>query len=86
MKKFQVNDYIELLLINDETVIYVNNRKFIQCKFLLLNIPVEEISSLDEIESVDEAAEKLDKSLEPFEGIGRSEEQKYELQSRTQNE
>ena len=68
MKKFQVNDYIELLLINDETVIYVNNRKFIQCKFLLLNIPVEKISSLDEIESVDEAAEKLDKSLEPFEG------------------
>ena len=39
-----------------------------QCKYLLLNIPVEKISSFDEIESVDEAADKLDKSLEPFEG------------------
>ncbi len=68
MKEFKVNDYISLLLINEETIIYVNNNRFLQCKFLLLNIPIEEISSFDDIKSVDEAAEKLDKSLEPFEG------------------
>lgn len=68
MKEFKVNDYLSLLLINDETVIYVNNERFQQCKYLLLDIPVDKISSLDEIESVDEAAEKLDDSLEPIEG------------------
>jgi len=37
---------------------------FKQCKFLLLEIPVNQITSLNEIESIDEAAEQLDKSLE----------------------
>ncbi|KKL48171.1 hypothetical protein LCGC14_2328210, partial [marine sediment metagenome] len=37
---------------------------FDQCKFLFINIPINEIDSFDEIESVDEAAEKLDRSLE----------------------
>ena len=68
MDKFTVNDYIKLSLNGYETVIYVNNKPFIQCKFLLLNIPIEKISTFDEIQSVDEAAEKLDTSLEPFEG------------------
>ena len=37
---------------------------FIQCKFLLLDIPITEISFLDEVESIDDAAERLDHSLE----------------------
>jgi len=69
-KEFKVNDYITLKLEFDtweeywETVIYVNERRFDQCKFLLLDIPIEEIKTFDEIESVDEAAEKLNRSLE----------------------
>lgn len=69
-KEFKVNDYITLKLEFDtweeywETVIYVNGRRFDQCKFLLLDIPIEEIKTFDEIESIDEAAEKLDRSLE----------------------
>ncbi|MGQ4874853.1 MAG: leucine-rich repeat domain-containing protein [Promethearchaeia archaeon] len=35
---------------------------------MLLNIPVEKIKMFDEIDSIDEAAEKLDKSQEPIEG------------------
>lgn len=65
-RKFKVNKYLELKLEGDETVIYVNGNKFGQCKFLLLNIPIDEITSLGEIESIDEAAEKLDNSLEPI--------------------
>jgi len=65
---FKVNQYISLKLEDGrkgkETVIYVNGKRFNQCKFLLLNIPVDKIKLFDEIESVDEASEKLDRSLE----------------------
>ena len=69
-KEFKVNDYITLKLEwvgvgqELETTIYVADKWFRQCKFLLLNIPVDEISSLDEIDSIDEAAAKLDRSQE----------------------
>ena len=64
MKEFKVNEYITLKLEGGKTNIYISGRLFQQCKFLLLNISVEEVSSFDEIESIDEAAEKLDRSLE----------------------
>ena len=46
------------------TRIYISGEPIMQCKFLLLNINVDEISALDEIESIDEATEKLDASME----------------------
>jgi len=63
-KEFTVNEYITLKLEGERSNIYVKGRLFNQCKFLLLNIPVDKISSFDEIQSIDEAAEKLDRSLE----------------------
>ncbi len=64
LKEFKVNDYITMKLENGKTIIYVMGERFNQCKFLLLNIKVDEITDLDDIESIDEAAEKLDGSLE----------------------
>lgn len=68
-KEFKINDYITLKLeyvegdINTapgwSTVIYVKGKRFKQCKYLLLNIPVDDISSFDRIQSVDEAAEEV---------------------------
>jgi len=66
-KEFKVNDYITLKLEDDKTFIYVMGERFNQCKYLFLNITVDEIAFLDEIESIDEAAEKLDDSLEALE-------------------
>ena len=66
MQEFKVNECITLKLEDGITNIYVNEELFDQCKFLLLNIPVDKISSFDEIESIDEAAEKLDHSMEPW--------------------
>jgi len=63
--EFQVNQYLSLKLENDKTNIYVAGKLFRQCKYLLITIPVEKISSFDELESIDEVAEKLDHSLEP---------------------
>ncbi len=64
MKEFPVNEYIKLKLENDKTNIYVNGQLFRKCTFLLINIPIEEVSSFDDIESIDEAIERLDRSLE----------------------
>ena len=63
-KEFKVNDYITLKLEDGNTNIYVKGELFNQCRFLILNIQVDKISSFDDIESIDEAAEKLDVSLE----------------------
>ncbi len=43
MKEFNVNEYITLKLEDGRTNIYIKGELFRQCKFLLLNIPVEEI-------------------------------------------
>ncbi|MHA1337620.1 MAG: leucine-rich repeat domain-containing protein [Promethearchaeota archaeon] len=75
-KEFHINEYLTLRLEEPfdprfkrlQTAIYVGGRFFRQCKFLLLNIPVEKIKMLDEIDSIDEAAERLDKSQEPVKG------------------
>ena len=63
-KDFKVNDYLKLRLKNAKTNIYVGGRLFRQCKYLLLDIPIDKIRDYDEIESIDEAAEKLDSSME----------------------
>lgn len=70
MKEFKVNDYITLKLEDGRTNIYVAGKLSKQCKFLLLSIPVKEISTFDEIESVDEAAERLDCKMEGSKAIG----------------
>lgn len=64
MREFRVNEFLSLRLEGEETTIYVRGQAFIQCAFLLLNINVNEMTDLNEIESIDEAAEKLDTSME----------------------
>ena len=63
-KEFKINDFLTLKLQNNRTNIYVKNRIFTQCMYLLLNIPVDRIRDYDPIDSIDEAAEVLDRSLE----------------------
>jgi tetratricopeptide (TPR) repeat protein len=65
---FQVNPLLELRLEGGHTNIYVDGIFFSHCKFLLLNIPTRDIEAYDAIESIDEAAEFLDNSLEPVQG------------------
>lgn len=68
--EFKINNHLSLRLEKNldpkvkgfKTNIYVGGKYFRQCKSLLLNIPVKKVISLDEIESIDEVAEKLGKS------------------------
>ena len=63
-KEFQINPFLSLRLERDETRIYVADELFLQCKFLLLNIPLSESSTFDEISSIDDAAEILNSEVE----------------------
>ena len=62
--EFIINNYLKLRLEYGNTNIYVGGELFKQCKYLLLNIPETNIRDYDEINSIDEASEKLDSSME----------------------
>ena len=63
--EFVINKFLTLKLEGGKSHIYVAGKKFQQCSFLLINIPIENIDSFDEVESIDAAAERLDHSLHP---------------------
>ena len=63
LKEFRVNKYILLRLEGKYTVIYVNGKRFIDCKRLVIDIPKNDINDYDEIESIDEASDLYDHYL-----------------------
>ena len=63
MSEFRINDHLSLKLEKGKTIIYVEGEKFSQCKYLLLNIHIDKISTFDEIQSIDEASENFNKFL-----------------------
>ncbi|MFX1326929.1 MAG: leucine-rich repeat domain-containing protein [Promethearchaeota archaeon] len=63
-REFKINEFLKLKLEGEKTIIYVKGRRFQQCMYLLLNIPVDRIEDYDEIDSIDKAAETLDRSME----------------------
>jgi hypothetical protein len=72
--EFRINKYITLKLEKKEdnskrrqTVIYVNGGRFDQCKFLFMEISPDKINSgeVGKLKSVDKAADKLGRDLEP---------------------
>ena len=65
MKEFKINEYISIKLEYGKTNIYIKGELFRQCKFLLLFIPTNDKSLLDDINSIDEASKKLNFSLDP---------------------
>ncbi|TXT60148.1 MAG: putative Small GTP-binding domain protein, Ras-/Rab-domain signature [Promethearchaeota archaeon] len=60
----KINKFLTLKLEDGKTTLYVNNRLFTHCKYLLLNIPLKETRLAENIDSIDEAAESLSNILE----------------------
>jgi len=60
----KINKFITLKLENNKTVIYIKGEKFIQCKYLLIEIPAESIEKFDDFLSIDDVSESLDHSFE----------------------
>ncbi|MFW9830061.1 MAG: hypothetical protein ACFFEY_21010 [Candidatus Thorarchaeota archaeon] len=53
-KEFKVNSSLTLKLEGRKTNIYVAGKRFIQCKYLVMDLPIKSITPLEEIDSVDE--------------------------------
>ncbi len=62
--EYKITDLITLKLENNVTNIYINNQKFRQCKYLLISVSLDNIHQLNRIESIDQASELLDHSLD----------------------
>ncbi|MFX1477163.1 MAG: hypothetical protein ACFFCI_03425 [Promethearchaeota archaeon] len=62
--EFKINQYLILKLIGDKTKIFVNGKEFMQCRFLLINIPKGKFREYDEIRSIDDAEQTLGRNLE----------------------
>jgi len=62
MLEFKINEYITLKLEQEHTEIYLLGKHFIQCKYLLLNIPID--GSDKSIMNIDEAAKLYGHDLE----------------------
>lgn len=65
MIEFMVNKFITLRLEEGETNIYINDKLFNQCKFVIVSKNVEEIEVLSYIMSVDDLLEISESSFEP---------------------
>lgn len=67
MVEFVISDHLKLKLENGKTLIYVDNKRVLQCKYLLLN-PIEQHENDGAKKSIDitldEQIETLDRSLE----------------------
>ncbi len=51
-----------------KTYIYVSGKRFQQCRFLLLDVPIDKLEVQESIDSIDEASETLNHSLEFLDG------------------
>jgi len=49
---FLVNNYLSLRLENGKTIIYINEQEFIQCKYLLVDIPLHNKVNEEMLDSV----------------------------------
>jgi hypothetical protein len=66
-REFRINEQLKLKLIKGKTVIYIDNKPFHQCKYLLLNLTQKDFNKFENIESIDEAFQiynKIDKNHE----------------------
>jgi len=63
-KEFKINRYLHLKLKHEQTHLYVDGEPFRQCKYLFLSVPLRNSDEYRNINSIDEAAENLDRSLE----------------------
>ena len=67
MNEFKINEFLTLRLENGSTIIYINEKKIIQCKYLLINKSIDHDgnSNLDSNDiSMDDQVGTLDHSLE----------------------
>jgi len=64
-KVFKINEFMTLRLEDALTNIYVKDRLFTHCKYLLFEIPTKNVEDYSSFDSIDEVQEYYDRSHEP---------------------
>ena len=64
MLKFTINTFLDLRLEDRRTNIYINNKLFMHCKYILLDIPIDKFEHFKWFDSIDEFVEKIDGHFE----------------------
>ena len=64
MLKFTINTFLDLRLEDGRTNIYINNKLFMHCKYILLDIPIDKFEDFKWFDSIDEFVEKIDGHFE----------------------
>jgi len=54
MKEKKINEFLALKLEEGKTHVYVNGKKFLQCKRLVIIVPKLNIPVYDKLDSIDE--------------------------------
>ncbi len=60
MLKFTINAFLDLRLEDGRTNIYVKNKLFMHCKYIILSIPIDKFEDFERIDSIDDFVEKID--------------------------
>lgn len=60
-EEFKVNEYFSVKLFDKYSMIYVKDEEFMQCHYVLLDIPLKDAEKFDEIRSVDDMVNKKKK-------------------------
>mgnify|MGYP006277758521 CR=1 FL=1 len=64
IQEYRITQWLALKFDGMATTIYVKDKPFRQCKYLLVDIPMENIHEYRDITSIDDVAQRLDRSLE----------------------
>ncbi len=59
LREFKVNNLITLELFNGKTVIFVDGEEFKHCKAIFCKYPINKITYLKNVESIDELAVRM---------------------------
>lgn len=71
-RKYKINNNITLKLEDGKTTIYIRKEKFLHCKFLFFTIPINGKDTNTSINSIDQASEIYNSSLEGIDSNGLS--------------
>ena len=62
-QEYKINQYLTLKLENEKVNIYVNDKLVNMCKHLILEVPLQDVDQFNEFNSIDEIADRIDKTI-----------------------
>ena len=62
-QEYKINQYLTLKLEDEKVNIYINDKLVNICKHLILEVPFQDVDQFNEFKSIDEIADKIDRTI-----------------------